>query len=74
MARRKKVVETLAEQEYRKVLDDFTEERGRIADVYFEARKRCDITRCNEIFEYWKGVVRKQHEWVARTPSPLPAD
>jgi hypothetical protein len=49
MARKKREVESLAEQGYQQVLLDFVEERGTLAEAYTAARKRADNKQAHEI-------------------------
>lgn len=71
MARKKQPKEQpFTQEQYDAVLAEFSDQRAKVDDLYLAARRRGEITRCENLYEYWRQIVHRQREWLLTHPAP----
>jgi hypothetical protein len=70
MRRKKTQEQPFTQEQYEAVLADFADERTRLDDAYLAARRRGEVDRCKDIYEWWLLIVQGQREFLLTHPAP----
>lgn len=67
---KKQKEQPFSHEQYEAVLAEFSDQRAVIDDLYLTARRRGEIARCKNLYDYWRQVVSKQRDFLLTHPAP----
>lgn len=69
--RRKKPEPELTLQQYESAVEEFSQQRASVCDLYMDARRRSDIAQCHRLYDLWREIVAEQRDWMITHPAPV---